>query len=72
MEVDMVAEIGACAACGVVPISWKDMSIEAEMENGTLSPEDCKPTSTFFPESFWRILVADRCLKGHSPPTWYR
>ena len=72
MEVDIVAEIGACATRGVVPISWKDMSIEAEMENGILSPKECKRTSAFFPDSFWRILVANRDVQGHSPPTWYR
>lgn len=71
MEVDMVAELGACATRGLVPISWKDMSIEAEMENGTLGPEDCKPISTFFPESFWRTLVGNKCPQGHIPPAWY-
>lgn len=34
MEVDMIAELGDYATRGLVPISWKDMSIEAEMENG--------------------------------------
>ena len=48
------------------------MSIEAEMENGILSPKECKRTSAFFPDSFWRILVANRDVQGHSPPTWYR
>jgi hypothetical protein len=72
IEVDMVDELGACATRGVMPISWRDMAIAAAMENGILSPEECKPTSTFFPESFWRTLVANRCLQGHSPPTWYR
>jgi len=57
--VDGVCKIGGVAIDGLIPSDWLKLG-------------GWKDVHESVPESFWRILVADRGSQGNRLPNWYK